>query len=189
MVTGRISLTEENIIIKMRNENKSYNEIAEVLNCKKDRVRYFCRRHGLNGVRSDKLASNVKPLKERENDFKIKFEEQNPDFTYLEGYDDCESIVKVQCNTCGNIEEKYASIIRGNKHYNRSLQCNNCLKIEKEKEKILIEKEKFKKKCIKDMKQILEKYISDIEYDEKLNSHVCIECGKTFRASRLGVKY
>ena len=45
--------TQRNRIRSMRNENKSYGEIARLLSIKESTIKTFCRRNGLNGHRAD----------------------------------------------------------------------------------------------------------------------------------------
>ena len=44
LIKGRLSEEEKQIIKKMRNQNIGYTEIANKLNCKKDRVKKYCQK-------------------------------------------------------------------------------------------------------------------------------------------------
>ena len=66
----------------------------------------------------------MKGLKQREDEFKIKFETKFTKFEYINGYINCESKIKCRCKTCGTIKERTAQIVRSKK----DVRCDNCFK-------------------------------------------------------------
>lgn len=113
----------------------------------------------------------IKDLKEREIQFKNKFEKIFPNFEYAGGYKNCDSSFKCKCRTCGNIQERNANCIR---KPNRKMKCDNCTKVNKhtKKRKIYIytDKQREKRNMIRRLKR-----------KEKLKNPIkCSKCGRLF---------
>jgi 5-methylcytosine-specific restriction endonuclease McrA len=107
-------------IIKLRNNNKSYREIAKIMGRTKGSIYKYCKRNVLGGRRG------IKSLRKREEEFKQKFEEKFSSFEYIRGYINSESKVEIKCKICGYTETRSASCTR--KGHSR-IKCDKCNKI------------------------------------------------------------
>lgn len=111
---------EIELIKKMRNENKSYNEIAAMLGKSKDSISWWCRQNSLGGSRS-KDNDNNKDIETREKNFKINFENKHKNFTYISGYTNNCSPIIIKCNTCNTEREINADSLRSD-----NIKCKKC---------------------------------------------------------------
>jgi len=116
---------EIELIKKMRNENKSYNEIAAMLGKSKDSISWWCRQNSLGGSRS-KDNDNNKDIETREKNFKINFENKHKNFTYISGYENNCSQIIIKCNMC-NTERK----INASSLYSDNVKCKKCIEDKK----------------------------------------------------------
>ena len=105
--------------------------------------------------------------------FILRLKENNPDLNYYSDYRDSENKVKLKCNKCGNVFERYASCVR----QNRKIRCYECEKIETKKKK---EQEKEQKKY----KQYLIRKAKILLSSEQLEISICCECGKLFLGNK-----
>ena len=108
---GRLSEEEKSIVKKMREDGNSYGEIASVLNCTRYRVRDYCQDNNMNGFNKRNYGD---PLKHFLENLKNK---TNGNLEYIEGYENCDSKVKLKCLKCNNIYVKNAQFVRKNKEY------------------------------------------------------------------------
>lgn len=93
--------------------------------------------------------------------FILRLAEHNKDISYYSGYTNSESKVKLKCNICGTIIERYASCVRQNK----KIRCFNCEKLKTKRDKTL-----------KQLKTKGEKALSKIQ----LTFSICDNCGNLF---------
>lgn len=108
--------------------------------------------------------------------FILRLKENNQSISYYYGYINSESKVKLKCNKCGNIFERYASCVRKNK----KIRCYKCEKMatktRKEQEKINRFKQKKKEKeAIK-----LSKEIDRLSRSKQLIIKQCKQCDSFF---------
>jgi len=74
---------------------------------------------------------SIDKLGEREEEFKVKFENRFPGFEYVKGYSICESKIICKCNQCGVTKERSAQCVRSKKE----VRCDTCSKIKSDNEK------------------------------------------------------
>lgn len=159
-------------IIKLRKQNNGYGTIANELDIPKHTVRYYCRKHGLNG----KMDSNqFGTIKKREEKFKKKFEDKFSNFKYHSGFKSVDDYFKMKCKKCGHVQEKHAQCLR----HSEEIICDNCREIKREKE-LLNKKNDLRYKVI----DLVNKRIKAIKRDEKLHK-TCERCGNNFKADSL----
>lgn len=171
MITGKLSDDEKEIVLSMRNDNKSYDEIAKVLNCKKDRVKHYCNNNGLGGYR--KANYNANPFERFINEFNNRFANE---FEYVEGYKDCKSTIKIICKKCNHIRHKHAGFITNN----RNLSCPNCVEVER-KEKIEHESRiKLVSSLVKTLREEVNRKQREIDLTKR-----CDECNVIFKATHM----
>ena len=115
-----MTVNEIELIKNMRNENKSYSEIAKLLGRHKDTISSWCRQNELGGSRGKQTKN--KDIDIREKNFKIKFENKHKDFTYISGYENNYSQIIIKCNTC-NTERK----INASSLYSDNIKCKKCI--------------------------------------------------------------
>lgn len=149
---------QKDIIKELREDNKSYKIIADMLESSKNTIKGYCNNNGLGGFRGEGYN-----LKEKEQEFKERFERMFPDFFYHSGYTGCQKMFKCQCRTCGHIEERNAICAKASKD-RENIRCDNCHKIASDKK----EEVKTYERLYRD---------KSIRYHPEA---VCPECGKTF---------
>ena len=120
----------------------------------------------------------MKELKQREDEFKIKFETKFTKFEYINGYINCESKIKCRCKTCGTIKERTAQSVRSKKE----VRCDDCFKeatridnINKVK-KVYVRTEEQR---IRENKREREKRAT-LRANEPAKSVQCTRCGELF---------
>lgn len=101
--------------------------------------------------------------------FILRLKENNPDIDYYSGYIDSESKVKLKCNKCGNIFERYANCVR----HNRKIRCFEC-------EKIDTQRRKQKEKQAKEYNRYVEKEIKKAINSIQIKFNICKHCGKLY---------
>lgn len=172
MNKGRLSEYEKQFVKEQRGMNKSYTEIAKLLNCKKDRVKRYCQENGLGGSLADDLSSDT--FKRFINGFN---ERHGNRFEYVSGFVDSEFPVLIRCKGCGNEIERSAQIARKDKR----ITCKPCAIRSKEQKEEQMRKQK-------ELKQKLKKIRREKERSEEYVS-LCNECGNVFSGKRKGMKY
>lgn len=181
MVRGRLTEEEKDIIKNLRNTGKSYNEIAKILNCKKERVQNFCVKNDMGGFKCNSNKNPNNKFKTFLNNFNDRF---GNDFEYISGFEGSESMVLLECKKCKHQFPRSAQLARKDK----KLRCSNCIKI---KSKVLIMKQELQTSLdimIKEIKKNINKEVNN-KINELELEYICQECGETFDSSRKGVKY
>lgn len=101
--------------------------------------------------------------------FILRLKEYNPDLEYYSDYINSESKVKLKCNKCGNIFERYASCVRKE----NKIRCFKCEKINTQKRKSYI---KIQKNTAKE----LNKKAKGLLRNKQLTMSICLQCNKLF---------
>ena len=84
-------------IFELRSNGCSLNQIANVFNTNKGTIGQICRKLGLGGVLSDRATTAPEDPKKYVENFL-------PDqFSYVSGYVDCNSLLKIKCKDCSEI--------------------------------------------------------------------------------------
>lgn len=96
--------------------------------------------------------------------FILRLAEHNKDISYYSGYTNSESKVKLKCNICGTIIERYASCVRQNK----KIRCFNCEKL---------------KLNLKEKKSFI------IREGQQIQIKKCLQCGNYFYTDIVYKKY
>lgn len=139
------------IIQSMREDNKSYGDIAKAIGYHRDSVKKWCRDNGLGGLRAGKS------LEEREEEYIKRFTKKHPNFEYVSGYEGCNSTIKVKCKMCGHTQERHANS-------KDCMQCDNCIKIERKKR----------------LEQLNEEKQNRVRKENEYTETECVQCGKVF---------
>lgn len=105
----------------------------------------------------------------------------NGDFSYVEGYKDCDSYVTIRCNKCGGIFQRSMISIRQNKAKN----CPVCQRIKKDQQ----EKEKKARREQLQKERAMRAAEKERERIEKTRTVICPECGKIFHTVKTNVVY
>jgi 5-methylcytosine-specific restriction endonuclease McrA len=148
------------IIQSMREDNKSYGDIAKVIGYHRDSVKKWCRDNGLGGLRAGKS------LEEREEEYIKRFNKKFPDFEYISGYETYDSKIKVKCKICGHVQERHANS-------KDCMQCDNCIKIERKKR----------------LEQLNEEKQNRVRKENEYTETECVQCGKVFLRRSSNHKY
>ena len=178
MVTGKITYEEKQIIKQMREQKKSYNEIAEKLNCKKDRVAHYCRSNGLGGLVAGGGGTALS-----EEIFEKRFNEKfgNRGFRYHGNYTNSDKPFKLKCLKCGDIIERNAQVLR----HNKVLTCYKCVEIRNEIKALTdaLQKELDDKytAIVRNANLIAKKQMRIIM---NTREYECLECGNLFKDTR-----
>lgn len=176
MCKGRYEQWEKDLIVEMRNENKSYLEIAKRLGRGKDSIGCYCRYNNLNGFRAKDLNPN--------NAFKNFLDNFNKEYgdryEYVGGYTHSDNDVIIECKTCRTRMSRNLRTMRRKD----CLYCEGCMQEQRDRETLI---------------RILNKRILTLNREIKLKEQeeqrqrdlitTCQECGKVFKADRFGVKY
>lgn len=171
MITGKLSDKENEIIKTMRNDNKSYDEIAKVLKCKKDRVKHYCRNNGLGGYR--KANYNLNPVKRFITEFNKQFGDR---FEYVSGYKDCKSYVKLKCRTCNKEFDRFGNFLTNN----HNVLCPYCTEYARQQR---IEDES-RMKLVHSLVKAL-RFESNRKQREIDLTKRCDECNEVFKATHM----
>lgn len=184
LVSGRLSDKEKEIIENLRNENKSYTEIAVILNSKKDRIKRYCQIKNLGGFKSGDYRNPINSFETFINNFNNKF---GNNYIYISGFEGSESTILIECKKCKKQFTRNAQLARKNKQ----LVCSNCNKIRNEALLIVRNAQKELDNLIKKIKNNIRNEIEKIE--DKLKKldieYTCDECGEIFTSTRTGIKY
>jgi len=172
--TGRLTEEEKKLIKEMRKDNKSYAEIAKIINCKSDRVKSYCNKNDLGGFKSREYSNPKKSLDRFKTNLLNKY---NGRFNYIAGYKNCDSTVVISCNDCGSQYEKNAQFVRKDKIF-RCDGCNKNKKKEELKDKLKDKEVMIKLEQQRKEKQRIKKYTSE-----------CIECAESFVGHRVRLRY
>lgn len=184
------------IIQSMREDNKSYGDIAKVIGYHRDSVKNWCRANGLGGLRAGKS------LEEREKEYIKKFTVKHTNFEYVSGYEGYNSTINVKCKVCGFIQERHANS-------KECMQCDNCIEIERQKRLDILKEEKQNRvrkeneytetNCTECCKVFLrrgnhQKYCSEDCFNKAYGIgqtiiKQCIECGEKFKTLHDGNIY
>ena len=122
-------------------------------------------------------------LKQRESDFKRKFETKYPNFKYISGYVNDRSMILCKCNECGEVQEKIAQLARPS--YTRELSCSRCVEINKIKRSLINILMRRHNDLIREQDRITrEKELEKLrgEKQERLRGKKCVECGELYDA-------
>lgn len=168
--------------IELRKQNKSYADIAKILNISKDQAKGFSKSKYfkdnypelvgyIKGQQGDKLTKD---------NINIRLKERYPNFEYISGYKNCESMIKIRCNSCGEEIVRGAQILR---KY-RTIECDGCNRIAQDESN----KAKEQYKLLKDIKKIeankIKAEANRIAKEEYIKSitkiKVCKQCGKDY---------
>lgn len=179
LIKGRLSEEEKQIIKKMRNQNIGYTEIANKLNCKKDRVKKYCQKNKLGGAKA-KSYNQYGDLKEREEKFKKEFEEKFPNFKYRYDFKHVDSRFKCECRICGHVQERNAQIVRPSR--NEELQCDNCNELVRVRKELINVLNKQVDNLNREIKTKIQPEVSSLQNIAANHRHYieCIECGEKF---------
>ena len=163
-------------ILGLRNEGKSYGEIAALMGIKKDTVTAACIRWGANGFAPGKENKVVTTKEIEDNIARCGFE-------YVGGYINGKSAVTVRCPVCGGEFERLYHIFRDkvNGTWKFGCECPLCrqerTKQRKEQRKAEHEREAQKRAQMK--AERLSRTVNE-ELTKRLAIHVCKNCGIEF---------
>lgn len=182
MRKGKIEQWEKDIIIDLRNKNIGYTEIAEQLNCKKDRVKDYCQRNNLGGHRSTRGKMKNATLADREKKFKEDFEKLFPDFKYHSGFTSVDKPFFSECRQCGYIIERNAQCIRRDKE----VQCDNCNNAMKNRKMVIELLNRLLKAKQKEIDNDIRLEIESLRRIGSNHKHYleCKECGRMYFSNR-----
>lgn len=181
MKTGRLSEQEKEVVKTMREEGNGYNEIARVLNCKKDRVRAWGKSKGLGGFNKKANSNPENALTVFIDNLRKK---TNGTMEYISGYKDCDSKVLLRCLKCGEEITKSAQFARKEK----KLICNGCIAIARKHREEAEQREREQQRA-KAQQEKKEAEARAMEAKRKAMLTECQECGEIFQAERFGKKY
>ena len=173
-----ITNEEKEQLYNLRSRGFSYKDISKITGRSFESIKKYCQSHGLGGKAKDgNPRLTEENIRER---FNLKF----PDFEYIGGYTNCESMITIKCRKCGSIIIRCASILRKNK----ILTCDRCVEISKEKRRYLRLVAREATKQIKEHKRgrrIQQIKIDKEKKEERLRNRVCKECGEKFNARNI----
>lgn len=156
-------------ILELRLKGMGIRTIAKELNCSLDKVKYYCKKNNLDGVRSNNALIG-EPFERFLRGFKKRHGDR---FEYVSGFINSEKLVTIKCKTCGDTFERSAQIARKDK----KLTCVTCQKVNAESRVEIKNIEKLRNKILRESVRLPRALI---EIDVKK----CIECGKLFSDKR-----
>ena len=196
-------ITEEQKVLigDLREDNKSYKVIADMLGTTKNTIKGYCNKHGLGGFKGE-------VIKVKEEEFKERLEKQQPNFIYHSGYTGSHDDFMCQCKVCGRVQKRNALCARLGLD-GVYIQCENCIeitKVKKGEEKIYERLHRDRSvryhpivTCLWCRKVVItrgpaQKYCNDDCYRESQKNHneytkQCDECGAEFKTLHNGNRY
>lgn len=175
--------------------SKECAEQYSIANPKYKKVCAYCGKEFRTNNKKQKLCSvdcqhkyeKMRNAKEREQEFKEKFESKYPEFEYISGYIGWMSHVTIRCKRCGYEQEKSAELVRPS--YEREIICKGCLKIKALRRKLINLIARKRNDIMREQERKLRKAEREATRKELLSGYVCEECGNVFDADRIGQKY
>lgn len=170
---------EERILLDLYGV-KTYKEIAQMLNRTENAVERRTR------ILREKNGIPVKNShKQRELEFKSRFESLFPNFKYHSGYNNVDTPFKSECRICGHIQERNAQCIRRESaiHY-----CSGCIQINNLRKDLIKVLDKHYKTKLKELENIEKTKETEKKKIKELTS-ICQECGEVFIGTSKGMKY
>ena len=158
-------------IVKLRKQGKGLRQIAKTLGLDRCSVGYVCRRYGLGGV----LPNNDQTVKDQKKHVESYLPEQ---FSYVSGYVDCNSLLKIKCKDCGEIFDISMSWIRNVNC--KKINCPGCARIERERKAEAKKREQEARAEERRDIAALRKAEKEAERESKKRTVECEICGKTF---------
>lgn len=160
-------------IIQMRKEKIGMKTIAQTLGVTRDKVRYHCRKNGLDGV----IAENNYFDKALEI-FKNNLTKNNHAFEYVSDFINTESKVRVKCLKCNEVVEKAAQFAKKKSQS----QCPNCLENIRKAKEVIDQQRKLAKYLKKKPKKTLGFRVTFLNKTSLIEIKVgtCAECGVVF---------
>ncbi|WP_409229186.1 HNH endonuclease [Gudongella sp. SC589] len=175
---------QKDLVKALREEDKGYKEIADILGCTKQEVREYCRKGGLSGFRSSDYHGSKET---REKGFKDLFETHYPDYEYHSGFTNRDSMFKCKCKKCGHVQERMAYYVQPSKvDYN--IVCDGCNEIKRLRQSILDLLVREHNRMVREQNKSIREN-ERIEKKERLKGFVCDECGTSFNAVNVNQKY
>lgn len=174
MKDGKITEEEKSIISSMRNNNKSYSDIAKTLDCTTQRIKAYCNRNNLGGRRG-KVSTDKNEIQ-----FANAFNDKYQNFKYHSGFESVDAYFVSECKICGSLQKRSAQCLRRD----REIKCNNCIEINKARKQFVAILNRYAKDTEKKNRQLS-------KAEESINKRTCVcnECGKTFIGKVKGLKY
>lgn len=165
--------TERNArIFELRRQGHSYNDIATIAGMTKHAVASLCRDYGFGGVMSDKGTKVPEDPKKYVEGY---LPEQ---FSYVSGYVDCNSLLKIKCKDCGEIFDISMSWIRNVNC--KKINCPGCARIEREQKAEAKKREQEARAEERKELAALRKAEQEAERESKKRTVKCEICGKEF---------
>jgi 5-methylcytosine-specific restriction endonuclease McrA len=176
-------------IVELRLQNLSCGEIGEIVGLSEARVLSIAKAHGVDGRRAPYKTGTPNQFTKRTEEEKRDYVEKFLDcerFEYVDGYEHCDSMVRLKCKICGLVFERSMTSIR---HY--ATTCPHCIEVEWEKQRedtkerkrakrAKIAEENRKKREALRAKRKAEK-LSEIERRKTVK--ICPVCGGCFKTT------
>ena len=165
-------------IKELRLQNKGYKTIANELGVTRATARYHCKKMGLAGIIGG--VDNI----EREKRFKKDFEDKYTGFIYHSGFKDVDGKFKMQCKTCGHVQERNAQLARPSR--DKVLSCDYCSELARNRMALIEVINKEIRQINKQKKKEIQLEIDMLHKISNNHKHylTCEECGKQYFSSR-----
>ncbi len=163
----------EKKIIELRKQNIGIRTIAKTLGISIDKVRYYCKKHNLNGNRAG--------IRERNSEEKVMqiINKKYPRLEYIGGFDTVDGYLYLMCKDCGNIFKHSAQMLRESR--TKKPRCELCYAISLD---INAKRKAENDRIRKEEKEKERAYLARMREEElKTKTVKCKECGKEFKAS------
>lgn len=157
---------EKLYIAEQRDQNKSYKQIANALGSTKNKVKLYCNKHGLNGIRGKQYSVDA-----MEQEFKNRFEAMHTGFEYVSGYSGRNDMFVCRCRTCGTEQARTAQCAKPT--YKSKLVCDTCA----EKERVERERKEAEERATR------------VRKENEYTATTCAGCGETFLRHGNSQKY
>ena len=171
---------QEEQIIELRKQHKSYVEIGLLLNIPRDKVCRFCNKNPELKITKEEHTSFGRLTKEE-----VIKRLADKNYEYISGYVDYNSIITLKCNICGTVFSKKADyIVRVNCNLSHCPHCKEIRRQEQEQQRILRQQKALEK-------QKREEELNPIKNLLYLLKHIkeCRYCGKKFISEGLNIYY
>lgn len=163
-------------IFYLRKQGKNYNEIAIATGINKTSIAAFCKKNNIE------LTAEEKELINTLNEDEVLFRIDSLAFSYLGGYKNFDSKIKLQCKVCNHIFERVADYV-----FRHHVECPACMEAEKEflkAQKVKLKQEEKAAKLLKYQYQKAEKARQKAEEKEAGKNRTCLLCSKAFYSDR-----
>ena len=174
----------DSLIIELRKEGKSFEEIANLTNRRVGFVRTVCRDSlGITRVWTEEQRAKSRQIlksqiRKKRTDDEVKEKCSSIGYEYLGGYEGTEGYITIRCPICGTIlKKKWNAVRKIARGEQKVFECEGCEKAKKEQKEKAGEKAKAERTSQRE-KRFWNRSFSQMSFKQ------CKKCGKLFYSTQ-----